>query len=120
MIFFVAPEVSLSSYYLNRQIIHCKSATVLDSGGNYFLRRQDFHWQLVSEQPIWENLSFFRSQESGGLVPGLCYFSCLVEEPEMLQERKEDVLKQRLDDERNVCRTESHEAGVPFSGLHYQ
>lgn len=34
----------------------------------------------------------------------------------MLQERKEDVLKQRLNDERNVCRTESHEAGVPFSG----
>ena len=77
MIFFVAPEVSLSSYYLNRQAIHCKSSTVLNSGGNYFLRHQDFHWQLVSEQPIWESLSFFRSQESRGqavlsLVSAIC------------------------------------------------
>ena len=81
MIFFVAPEVSLSSYYLNRQAIHCKSSTVLDSGGNYFLRHQDFHWQLVSEQPIWESLSFFRSQESRGqavlsLVSAICLLPC--------------------------------------------
>ena len=61
MIFFVAPEVSVSSYYLNKQVIHCKISTALDSGGNYFLRHQDFHWQLVSEQPIWENLSFLLS-----------------------------------------------------------
>lgn len=81
MIFFVAPEVSVSSYYLNRQVIHCKISTALDSGGNYFLRHQDFHWQLVSEQPIWENLSFLRSQEPCGqvvlsLVSAVCLLSC--------------------------------------------
>lgn len=52
---------------------------------------------------------------SGGLVPGLRCLS-LVEEPEMLQERKEDVLKQRMGYERSVCHAESPVAGMPFSG----
>lgn len=68
MIFFVALEVPVSSCYLNRQVIHCKISTPPDSGENYFLRHQDFHWHLVSEKPICENLSSFRSQEPFGQV----------------------------------------------------
>ena len=35
----------------------------------------------------------------------------------MLQERKEDVLKQRMGCERSVCHAESPVAGMPFSML---
>lgn len=70
MIFFVALEVSVSSYYLNsnllEQIIHTKISTPLDSGGNYSLRHQDFHQQLVSKKSIRENLSSFRYQKPFG------------------------------------------------------
>lgn len=66
MIFSVALEESVLSCFFNRQVIHGQIFIPLDSGGNYFLRHQDFHWQLVSEKPICETFSSLRDQEPFG------------------------------------------------------
>lgn len=56
MIFFVALVMSVSSCYLNRQVILSKISSLLRRGRNYFLRHQDFHQHLVSEKAICQNL----------------------------------------------------------------
>lgn len=65
---------------------------------------------------------FLRYQESFNLVPGLWHLR-LVDEPNMPQERKEDVLRQGKEEiKRGMCdggeraweRSHSHVAGMPF------